>query len=54
MSTHEDHPNHVLGQSLEETRAKVLLGQALPPYEEMVTKADRRRSEKFLAAIADA
>ena len=56
MSTHEDHPNHVPGQSLEETRAKVLArGKPFPPYEEMVIEGlTDDEEEKFLAAIADA
>ncbi|MFN0030274.1 MAG: hypothetical protein ACKV2O_24235 [Acidimicrobiales bacterium] len=56
MSTHEDHPHHVLGQSLEESREKVLArGKPFPRYEDMVIEdlADDEE-ERFLAAVADA
>ena len=56
MSTHEDHPRHVPGQSLEESREKVLArGKPFPRYEDMVIDGLTDDEEaSFLAAIADA
>jgi len=56
MSTHEDHPRHVPGQSLEESRAEVLArGKPFPRYEDMVIEdLTDDEEERFLAAVADA
>ncbi len=56
MSTHEDHSHHVPGQSLEESRAKVLgRGKPFPRYEDMVIgDLTDDEEERFLAAVADA
>jgi hypothetical protein len=56
MSTHEDHPHHVPGQSLEESREKVLArGKPFPRYEDMVIEdLTDDEEERFLAAVADA
>ena len=56
MSTHEDHPHPVPGQSLEESREKVLArGKAFPRYEDMVIEELTDDEEaQFLAAIAGA
>jgi hypothetical protein len=56
MSTHEDHPRPVPGQSLAESREKVLArGKPFPGYEEMVINELTDDEEaQFLAAIAGA
>lgn len=56
MSTHQDHPHHLPGQSLEESREKVLArGRAFPHYEDMVIEGLTDDEEaQFLAAVADA
>jgi hypothetical protein len=56
MSTHEDHPHHVPGQPLEESREKVLArGKPFPRYEDMVIEdLTDDEEERFLAAVADA
>ncbi len=56
MSTHEDRPQHVPGQSPDETREQVLpRGKPFPLHEEMaIDGLTDDEEEKFLAAIADA
>lgn len=56
MSTHEDHSHHAPGQSLEESREKVLArGKPFPRYEDMVIEdLTDDEEERFLAAVADA
>ncbi|MDZ7734164.1 MAG: hypothetical protein U5R31_14825 [Acidimicrobiia bacterium] len=55
MSTHEDHPRHVPGQSLEENREKILArGKRFPRYEDMVIEElTDDEEEQFLAAVAE-
>jgi len=56
MSTHEDRRHHVPGQSLEESREKVLArGKPFPRYEDLVIDELTDDEEaQFLAAIAGA
>lgn len=56
MSTHEDHPHRLPGQSLELSRDEVLArGKPFPRYEDMVIDELTDDEEaQFLAAIAGA